>query len=244
MCTLIAAFQPDQQRALVVAANRDEDLERPFEGPQPRVLAPEGTRIFAPKDLESGGTWMGLSEHGVFAALTNRYGVPRDRARRSRGAIVLDALRPKTAKDSFTALQSLEGDKENGFHLFIADRSDAFAVIADGRSIDRVPLKPGVHIFTERGFGAAPSARQTSLEARFAHPAPEALRPEALMAVLGDRSGGPFDGVCVHVPERNYGTRSSAVVELFADARTPTWWSVLGPPGSTPWAPLSVRFEA
>jgi len=69
MCTLIVLHRCVPGRPLVVAANRDEFFARPAEGPA--VRESRAGRILAPLDLEAGGTWVGLSERGVFAGLTN-----------------------------------------------------------------------------------------------------------------------------------------------------------------------------
>ena len=98
MCTLIVLDRCVSDRPLVVAANRDEFLDRPAEGPALR-----STRtgpIVAPLDLEAGGTWLGLSARGVFAGLTNLRAEsvvsseagPDPLARRSRGEVVMAAL--------------------------------------------------------------------------------------------------------------------------------------------------------
>jgi uncharacterized protein with NRDE domain len=69
MCTLIVLHRCIPGRPLVVAANRDEFLDRPAEGMALRTSR-TGT-ILSPLDLEAGGTWVGLSQRGVFAGLTN-----------------------------------------------------------------------------------------------------------------------------------------------------------------------------
>ena len=69
MCTLIVLHRCVPGKPLVVAANRDEFFARPAE--PPAVRASRTGRIVAPRDLEAGGTWVGLSERGVFAGLTN-----------------------------------------------------------------------------------------------------------------------------------------------------------------------------
>ena len=69
MCTLIVLHRCVTGRPLVVAANRDEFFARPAEGPA--IRAARSGRILAPRDLEAGGSWVGLSERGVFAGLTN-----------------------------------------------------------------------------------------------------------------------------------------------------------------------------
>ena len=69
MCTLIVLHRCVPGRPLVVAANRDEFLSRPAEGPA--IREGRGGRILSPLDLEAGGTWLGLNDRGVFVGLTN-----------------------------------------------------------------------------------------------------------------------------------------------------------------------------
>ena len=69
MCTLIALHRCVPGSPLVVAANRDEFLARPAEGPALRMR--ENGPILAPLDVEAGGTWLGLNGRGVFVGLTN-----------------------------------------------------------------------------------------------------------------------------------------------------------------------------
>ncbi|HLT35932.1 MAG TPA: NRDE family protein, partial [Enhygromyxa sp.] len=92
MCTIIAALQVWPGRPLVVAANRDEALDRP--AIDPRVWAPgevAARRVLAPRDLRAGGTWLGVNDAGLFVGITNRRAIP-DPRRRSRGELVFEAL--------------------------------------------------------------------------------------------------------------------------------------------------------
>ena len=68
MCLLIFAHEADPRYPLVVAANRDEFHARPTAGSE---FWPERPTILAGKDLEQGGTWMGITRGGRFAAITN-----------------------------------------------------------------------------------------------------------------------------------------------------------------------------
>ena len=74
MCTLIVLHRCVAGRPLVVAANRDEFLARPAEDFAIRTSATGP--ILSPLDLEAGGTWVGLSQRGVFAGLTNLRPLP------------------------------------------------------------------------------------------------------------------------------------------------------------------------
>src|SRR5262245_22536097 len=113
MCTLIAFHRCFADAPLVVAANRDEFHERPTEGPALREASTSSsrrlersaragsgavTRVVAPRDLRAGGTWLGISESGLFAAITNRRCDTPDPQRRSRGWLVMEALAEPSAE--------------------------------------------------------------------------------------------------------------------------------------------------
>src|SRR5262247_4444821 len=87
MCTLVLVVPPPGG-ILQIAANRDEFLARPAAAPMPSV---DG-RWLAPRDLQAGGTWLGVNAAGLFVGVTNRTSGPRDATRRSRGLLVLDGL--------------------------------------------------------------------------------------------------------------------------------------------------------
>jgi len=70
VCTIVIAWQVFTDTPVVVAANRDELLDRPSEPP---AVVEEDPRVGAPRDAEAGGTWIGYNEHGVLVALTNRW---------------------------------------------------------------------------------------------------------------------------------------------------------------------------
>ena len=90
MCTLIAYLRKGAPFPLIVAANRDEMLSRPSTPPQLHGGAPA---CIAPRDQVAGGTWLGLNAHGLFVGVTNRFGVPKDERRSSRGQLVANALK-------------------------------------------------------------------------------------------------------------------------------------------------------
>lgn len=162
MCTLIVLHRCVPGRPLVVAANRDEFFARPAEGPA--VRSARTGRILAPRDLEAGGTWVGLSEHGVFAGLTNlrpiasaRAGVlgetVADRpsapaasaALRSRGEVVMAALGASSAAEAAESLGRLDHGVHNPFQLLVADAESAALVVY--RDAPRIfPLEPGIHV--------------------------------------------------------------------------------------------------
>jgi uncharacterized protein with NRDE domain len=211
MCTLAVAFQVDRRWPIVVAENRDERLGRASEGWAPRE-GMGGIRTVSPRDLVAGGTWIGVSARGVFAALTN-YRAPLerypDRGHRSRGEIVDLALAAPTADAARVALAGAPAKRWNPFHLVVADASSAFLWWFDGERAAFEPLAPGLHVVTERSpHGSCP--RGDLVRARWPlDPSPHRLR-ELLTIHEGD------EATCIH-RDPVYGTRSAGILRLARD---------------------------
>ena len=72
MCTLLILRRPGHKWPLLLAANRDEIISRPWLPPDHHW--PDRPHVLAGKDEEAGGTWLGVNEHGVGAAILNREG--------------------------------------------------------------------------------------------------------------------------------------------------------------------------
>lgn len=68
MCLLAFAWRVNESLPLLLLANRDEFYARPAASAHPWE---EFSFIFAGRDLEGGGTWLGFTRTGRFAALTN-----------------------------------------------------------------------------------------------------------------------------------------------------------------------------
>lgn len=169
----------------------------------------------APRDEQHGGTWLGVNEHGVLTAITNRFGAARNAEKRSRGELVLFALTQPRAALAAEKIRSLNPADFNPYHLVIADALGAHVVWSDGRDARREELEPGVHVLTERSFAASENARKEYLDARIARlRAESALHRHALVDLLAVRRDGDIDSTCVSIPELNYGTRSSTVVDV------------------------------
>jgi uncharacterized protein with NRDE domain len=235
MCTLIVFSRMFTDASLLVAANRDERLDRPAAGPS--IIEHRGMRILCPRDLEGHGTWLGINEERVFVGITNRFGVDRNAALRSRGLLVLDALSYASAKDAAEAVSALDPRAENAFHLVMADPREAHLVWSDGATFTHRALDPGAHVVTERSFGAAPTAREIAIRERLAAFARRSIAPSDsdLTALMSSHAEAGFEGVCVHVPGLSYGTRSSTIIRLADRAHV---LHAEGPPCTTPYAPV------
>jgi uncharacterized protein with NRDE domain len=210
MCTLAVAFQTDRRWPIVVAANRDERLARAAEGWAAREPQ-SGPRYAAPRDLLAGGTWIGVSASGLFAALTNYHapsGAFPDPQRRSRGEIVARALAHPSAAAARAGLAAEPAAAYNPFHLIVADPAGAFLWRYDGERAEIDVLEPGLWIVTESdAFGR--TARGERVRARW----PLDADLGALRRLLAEHAPSPRDATCIHL-DPLYGTRSSAILRL------------------------------
>lgn len=206
MCTL-AMVVPPPGGVLQVAANRDEWLKRPAATP---AVWPEGW--LAPKDLEAGGTWLGLNPAGLFVGVTNRAGSPPVLGRRSRGLLVLDALRAVDARSLHRQLAALLPEQHNGFHLAYADGQVAGVTWSDGQALHQEWLAPGVHLVTERSYGAGDDAGR-SVQLRAAVGDDALIDLEGWLLLLSRHADTPLASTCVHADGVGYGTRSAFVLQ-------------------------------
>ncbi len=124
MCLIFFAYRCHPGYRLILAANRDEYYKRPTEPARWWVDAPI---LLGGKDLEAGGTWMGITKNGKIAALTNYRGCePQNPDARSRGKLVSDYLLSGThAKEYLEALHR-KGSHYNGFNLVVGDMDNLF----------------------------------------------------------------------------------------------------------------------
>jgi len=246
MCTLVVAWRAFEETPVVVAANRDEGLDRPA---SPPAISPGDPRVLAPRDEGAGGTWIGYNEAGVLAAITNRW-TDRDReGERSRGLLVRDALRERSAEYAARGVEEeLAAREYEPFFLLLADAEAAILLAWDGHL--RVSnLAPGVHVVMNVGYDDAfdvperrrePGERQVeSARLLRADLAPE---PGETVERWLDRAGaalGDHDyGVCVHGD--GFGTRSASLIALDADGRG-TYRYADGPPCRTPYRALEAE---
>ena len=126
MCLILFAWKSHPKYPLVVAANRDEFYERNTAG---IAWWPEYPNILAGRDqadvIGSPGTWLGLTKHGRFSALTNvRSAAEKKPDARTRGELPLMYLSSADRPDHFVEKHSKRFDQYNGFNLLMADLSD------------------------------------------------------------------------------------------------------------------------
>jgi Transport and Golgi organisation 2 len=125
MCSLIILRRPGAPWPLLLAANRDELRTRPWRAPARHW--PDRPEVVAGLDALSGGSWLGVNDYGLVAAVLNRVGsLGPAPGKRSRGELVLEALEHADARAASAALSDLDPDAYRPFNLIVADARDAY----------------------------------------------------------------------------------------------------------------------
>lgn len=143
MCFLALLYKTVPDYSVVVAANRDESPERP--GTPPQQIAPG---ILAGVDPRAGGTWLGVTDRGLVAGVTNFVpaAAPAPGAR-SRGLLCLDALHAARADQVPKLIRAaLSRDAYDEFNLLAADRRGAQVTTYAAGQLDVRQLDGGIHI--------------------------------------------------------------------------------------------------
>jgi uncharacterized protein with NRDE domain len=224
MCLIVFAWRPSHSQPLIVAANRDEFYARPT---QPLAQWVDAPQVYAGRDLEAGGTWLGLGGDGRFAALTNIRNPGQPLGRRSRGDLVAQFLTGGQPVAEFLLEVAGRASEYGGFNLLVGTADTLHYLNAS----DPLPrqLSEGVYGLSNAGLDTPwPKLlkARSALASQLNDP-----QPEALLAMLGDHQQAPIaelpdTGVglatetllsSVFIASPNYGTRASTVVIVNAD---------------------------
>jgi Transport and Golgi organisation 2 len=228
MCTLIVLYRPEHEWPVLIAANRDEMLNRAWQPPGRHW--PDRPNVVAGLDELGGGSWFGLNDDGVAAGIMNRVGTLGPAAdKRSRGELVLEALDHADAKTAAEALSHIDPAAYRAFNLVIADSRRAYWLrhneAHEHGHIDVTPLVPGVSMLTAYDLNDEASARiRRYLPLVRAAAVPNPARDEWVdwERLLASRDADPNaerEGAMNVVTDFGFGTVSSALLALPALAR-------------------------
>ena len=231
MCLIVLAWEASEKTRLAVAANRDEFFARRA---APAAWWDDAPDILAGRDLEAGGTWLGITRRGRFAALTNfrDASAPKRDGAPSRGALAANFLRGDAAARDYVAAVKPGAGRYHGFNLLVSDGAELWSFSnVEG---DPVRLGPGVrglsnHLL-ETPWPKVTAAR-SRLEAALAAARGAVDLESRLLQLLEDRTaaadgalpatGLPLDweralsAAFVELP--GYGTRASTALVVGAD---------------------------
>lgn len=189
MCLLVFAHRADPRYPLVLAANRDEFHARPTAG---SAFWPEYPGLLAGRDLAQGGTWMGLTRDGRFAAITNF----RDPARtapapRSRGELPLNYLAGGQPPQAFLRDLLVHADDYAGFNLLVGTVDTLWYLTNSVDRDERTPqcLPPGLYGLSNARLDTPwPKVIRARDRLRAVMATTRGLGHEALVTAVGDRT--------------------------------------------------------
>ncbi len=247
MCTFVILLRPDHDWPVLIAANRDEMVGRPWLPPGRHW--PDRPEVVAGRDQLAGGSWLGINDFGVVAGILNRHGSLGPAAgQRSRGELVLEALDHADANEAAEALAKIEPAAYRTFNLVIADNRDAFwlrhADPTGTLPITVETIKPGLGIIAAGDLNDMETPRlrrYRPLFAAAAPPDPEHNDWGAWERLLLDEQFAPSEGpqgAMRFDTGRGFATVSSALIALPAAAKPqsrPVFRFAAHRPNSTPW---------
>ncbi len=252
MCTLVLLRRPGHDWPVVVAANRDEMIDRPWQPPARHW--PDRPEVVAGLDELAGGSWFGINDHGVVAGILNRFGsLGPAPGQRSRGELVLEALDHADALAAATALSELDPRAYRSFNLIIADNRDAFWLRHADPSVTLPimtrPLGPGLAMIAAGDLDDADTPRLQRYRPSFAaasSPDPASAdwrRWEALLADDQPMPPGDRASAMRFTTERGFATVSSALIALPAAGRggvKPVFRFRAWQPEASPWRDVAL----
>jgi hypothetical protein len=249
MCTLVLLRRPGHDWPLILAANRDEMLARPWAAPARHW--PERPHVVAGRDLEANGTWLGLADKGIVAGVLNRPGAlgPAP-GKASRGTLVLDALDHADAAEAARAIAGLDAARYRPFNLVIADAEPGGGGggAGGGGAARPAAIADGLSMITAHDLNDATSARIRRHLPRFrAAPAPDPGRGDwrdwqRLLAEVDGGADGPRAAMTL-APMGGFGTVSSSLIALpagGASAGTARWLFAAGRPDEAAFEPVEL----
>lgn len=233
MCIAYLSLGANPRWPLFIAANRDEFHARPALPARPW---PDANHVIAGRDLEAGGTWLGLSRGRRWALLTN-FRDPRAHkdGLNSRGQLVSDFLLGDQPAEEYTKYIYEKAGDYNGFNLIVGQGLHAWYVGNHTACTGPVPLGPGRYALSNHALDT-PWPKVERLRSRLDTLVPEsdgALVLEPIYEALRDgaRPGDndlPRTGLSlemermlssVFIVSPTYGTRCSTIIALNAQGR-------------------------
>jgi uncharacterized protein with NRDE domain len=243
MCLVLVALDRHPEYSLIVAANRDEFYDRPA---APAAFWADAPSVLAGRDLQAGGTWLGVDRQGRFAAVTNyRQGRRESPAPRSRGRLVSDFLTAAIPTADYLRRVARDAHLYAGFNLLAGQRGELHYF--SNRDGPPRTLAPGVYGLSNHLLDTPwPKVRsaKSALGALWHRRGPELTAD--LLALLADRTRPPDESLprtsvgrewerllsSAFILSGEYGTRSSTVVLVGRDGDAEFLERGFGPGGA------------
>lgn len=237
MCLIVVGWRVHPDYPLVVAANRDEFYARPTE---PLGRWPDVPGVMGGLDLEAGGTWLGISESGRFAAVTNVREPGMAKGAQSRGGLTRGFLTARSSAEEYA--EGIDGAQYSGFNLLLGEGDTL--VYCSNRDGQPRPLAPGIYGLSNHLLDS-PWPKLLAARQRFAEALPRLPDESAFFELLADQAivadeNLPSTGVpiewerllsAIFVKSESYGTRASTLVWQDASGNITVHENSFGPNG-------------
>tara|TARA_B100000989_G_scaffold113324_1_gene83257 strand:- start:3384 stop:4127 length:744 start_codon:yes stop_codon:yes gene_type:complete len=241
MCTLIIRWHPGDVWPLIIGGNRDEMKTR--QSKPPGRHWPDRPEIIAGIDETAGGSWLGVNEFGVVAAILNRSNsLGPKQGKRSRGELVLEALDHADASDAAKAITSINEKAYRSFNMILADNRDAFWLKhTETNNIALHSIPEGISMITADDLNDIKSPRIAKYLKRIRKasiPNPGINDWDAWQKVLADQGehidGNPLTSINIKT-DYGFGTVSSSLLAVpNSNEREIQWKFCPGTPDTTP----------
>ena len=222
MCLILFALDAHHRYSLVLVGNRDEFYERPTKRAH---FWEDYPQLLAGKDLKAGGTWMGITKNGRFAAVTNYREIPLELYKeKSRGILPLDYLANGYDPQQYLAEKSREDNLFAPYNILVGSPQELFYY--SNRTAKITKIEPGVHGLSNHLLNTDwPKVQKGKADlATWVENAD--AKPEELFEILGNRSLAadhllPNTGVdkdwerklsAMFIKSPDYGTRMTTVL--------------------------------
>lgn len=233
MCLILIAYQADPRYPLVVAANRDEFFVRP--SAQADFWSDENStqQVLAGRDLVAGGTWLGISRSGRFAAVTNIRDPSQTEARpRSRGELTRDFLTGEETPQQYCDSLKTNFGEFAGYNLLLGDRNSL--VYVNNQEAKIWEMEAGIHGLSNGLLNSSwPKVDRGKQNLKNLLQREQQLRTDDLITMMSDRTQAPdadlpdtgvpielerkLSSAFIQNTERHYGTLCSSAI-IFDDS--------------------------
>lgn len=222
MCLLLISYNNHPRYNLIVAANRDEFYSRPASSAH---FWDDKPALLAGRDIEAGGTWLGLTTSGKFSAITNYRDIKNlMKDAPTRGNLVADFLLNGFPSADYIKVLKEKSDQYNGYNLIFGDVNEMNYF--SNQTKTAIKLTPGVYGLSNHLLDTPWYKVEKSKKSFLRILNKENINANDLFEILSDRTSPPDDtlpdtGVGLEIERAVspifvetpiYGTRSSTVV--------------------------------